>query len=72
MKKLVLTRTSAGKPKLTDTNGFSVANAPDATKESDENFRRLLLCWKALENFQTDAIKQVLESNSFEFQIVEK
>jgi len=72
VKKLILTRTPAGKPKLADVNGFSVANSPDATRQTEEDFRRLFLCWQALENFPTDTISLVVKSENFEFQIVEK
>lgn len=70
--KLILSKTPTGKPKLTDSQGFSIANSPDGTRESHANFERLLLCWQALENFPTEYLKQVVESQNFEFQIIEK
>ncbi len=51
------TKTPAGKPKIVDYNGFSIATAPDATKESEQNIERLVLCYNLLKSYTIEELK---------------
>ena len=46
--KIFIAKTPSGKPKIVDSNGFSIANAPDATKGSEEAFERLIISYNLL------------------------
>lgn len=57
--KVFSSKTPTGKPKIIDNNGFSIANAPDATKESNEIFERLILCYNLLSKTTTEKLREL-------------
>ena len=59
--KYKLEKTNMLIPKIVDSNGFSVARAPDSSTRSNDHMRRIMACLKALDNFTTEEI----EANSF-------
>lgn len=58
IKKLKFSKTPTGKPKIEDSNGFSIATG---AYNEEETIKRLLLCYEKLENFS----KEQLESYEF-------
>ena len=57
--KVFLAKTPSGKPKITDNNGFSIANAPDATKESVAIFERLILSYNLLSKVSIERLREL-------------
>ena len=43
-------------PKIVDTNGNSVARAPDSSSHSKEHLERIIACLRALDKFSTQEI----------------
>lgn len=54
IKKLFFSKTTTGKPKIQDINGFSVAVG---AYYEDETIKRLLLCYSILEKFTNEQLE---------------
>lgn len=67
--KLYTSRTTAGKPKIVDSHGFSIATGPDGTRKSQEDFNRLVLCWNILAHIPT-ADLEAIASGEYGIEIV--
>lgn len=61
-KEVFISKTPAGKPKIIDHNGFSIANAPDATNQSEAIFKRLILSYNIFSSASMDELGEILNN----------
>jgi len=54
IKKLKFSKTVTGKPKIVDSNDFSIATG---AYNEDETIKRLLLCYEKLQNFTNEQLE---------------
>ena len=65
--RLKLAKTAAGKNKIVDNNGFSIATAPDATKYSQLHTERLVLSYNILSQFDMEYLREMSIINFKDF-----
>lgn len=67
--KLYASKTPAGRPKIVDSYGFSIATGTDGTRESHERIERLVLCWNILSHISTWDLEDIA-SGKYRIEIV--
>ena len=60
--RVIYVQTPAGKPKIVNAAGFTLAIGVDAEPVSQSEFRRLIALWNAAQHIPLEELEQIAES----------